>query len=97
MPSDHLILCHPLLLLPFSVFSSESLEALIRWPNYRSFSFSPSSEYEKSQYFKYASFLHFFGETFISMNVIINNRKGDKFKKRSSVHKPSGAPKGMPP
>ena len=51
MPSDHLILCHPLLLLPsifpsLRVFSSES--ALhIRWPTYWSFSFSisPSSEY----------------------------------------------------
>ena len=51
MPSNHLILCHPLLLLPSvfpssRVFSSES--ALhIRWPNYWSFSFNigPSSEY----------------------------------------------------
>ena len=51
MPSNHLILCHPLLLLPsiflsIRVFSSES--ALhITWPKYWSFSFSiiPSSEY----------------------------------------------------
>ena len=51
MPSSHLILCHPLLLLPsvfpsIRVFSSES--ALhIRWPKYWSFSFSisPSNEY----------------------------------------------------
>ena len=51
MPSNHLILCRPLLLLPsvFSsirVFSNES--ALhIRWPKYWSFSFSnsPSNEY----------------------------------------------------
>ena len=51
MPSSHLILCHPLLLLPSNfpsirVFSNES--ALhIRWPNYWSFSFniSPSNEY----------------------------------------------------
>jgi len=50
MPSDHLILCHPLLLLPsvfpsIKVFSSES--ALhIRWPKYAGFSFSisPSNE-----------------------------------------------------
>ena len=46
MPSNHLILCHPLLLLPsifpsIRVFSSES--ALhIRWPKYWSFSFSIS-------------------------------------------------------
>ena len=51
MPSNHLILCHPLLLLPLifpniRVFSNES--ALhIRWPKYWSFSFniSPSSEH----------------------------------------------------
>ena len=53
MPSNHLILCHPLLLLPsifpsIRVFSNES--ALhIRWPEYYSFSFSfsisPSNEY----------------------------------------------------
>jgi len=51
MPSNHLILCHPLLLLPSSfpsirVFSSESA-LCIRWPKYWSFSFSisPFSEY----------------------------------------------------
>ena len=51
MPSNHLILCHPLLLLPsifpsIRIFSNES--ALhIRWPKYWSFSFSisPSNEY----------------------------------------------------
>ena len=51
MPSNHLILCHPLLLLPsiipnIGVFSSESV-IHIRWPKYWSFSFSisPSREY----------------------------------------------------
>ena len=51
MPSNHLTLCHPLLLplLIFPsirVFSNESL-LCIRWPNYWSFSFriSPSNEY----------------------------------------------------
>ena len=51
MPSNHLILYHPLLLLPsifpsIRVFSSESL-LHIRWPEYWSFSFSisPSNEY----------------------------------------------------
>ena len=44
MPSSHLILCHPLLLLPsippsIRVFSNEST-FLIRWPKYWSFSFS---------------------------------------------------------
>ena len=51
MPSNHLILCRPLLL-PLSifpsigVFSNESV-LCIRWPKYRSFSFSisPSNEY----------------------------------------------------
>ena len=51
MPSNHLILCHPLLLLPsilpsIRVFSNESA-IHIRWPKYWSFSFniSPSNEY----------------------------------------------------
>ena len=51
MPSNHLILCHPLLLLPsifpsIRVFSKESVLRL-RWPKYWSFSFSisPSNEY----------------------------------------------------
>ena len=49
MPSNHLILCHPLLLLPsifpsISVFSNESA-IHITWPKYCSFSISPSSEY----------------------------------------------------
>ena len=51
MPSSHLILCRPLLLLPsilpsFRVFSNKSV-LRIRWPKYWSFSFSigPSNEY----------------------------------------------------
>ena len=51
MPSNHLIFCHSLLLLPsifpsIRVFSSE-LVLHIRWPKYWSFSFSisPSNEY----------------------------------------------------
>ena len=51
MPSNHLILCHPLLLLPsifpsIRVFSNESA-LCIRWPKYWSFSFniSPSNEH----------------------------------------------------
>ena len=51
MPSNHLILCCPLLLLPsifpsIRVFSNESV-FFIRWPKYWSFSFSisPSNEY----------------------------------------------------
>ena len=51
MPSNHLILCHPLLLLPsifpsIRVFSNES-SLCIRWPKYWNFSFniSPSNEH----------------------------------------------------
>ena len=51
MPSNYLVLCHPLLLPPsifpsIRVFSNESV-LLIRWPKYWSFSFSisPSDEY----------------------------------------------------
>ena len=51
MPSNHLILCHPLILLPsifprIRFFSNESV-LCIRWPKYWSFSFriSPSNEY----------------------------------------------------
>ena len=51
MPSNHLILCHPLLLLPsvfpsIKIFSNESA-LRIRWPKYWSFSFnvSPSKEH----------------------------------------------------
>ena len=53
MPSNHLILCCPLLLLPtifpsIRVFSNESV-VHIRWPKYWSFSFSisPSNEYSE--------------------------------------------------
>ena len=53
MPSSHLILCHPLLLLPpippsSRVFSNESA-LLNRWPKYWSFSFriSPSNEHPR--------------------------------------------------
>ena len=51
MPSNHLILCHPLLLPPsifpsIRVFSNESAHSIM-WPKYWSFSFniSPSNEY----------------------------------------------------
>ena len=53
MPSNHLTLCHPLLLLPsifpsIRAFSNESV-LHIRWPKYWSFSFgiSPSNEYSR--------------------------------------------------
>ena len=53
MPSNHLILCHPFLLLPsvflsIRVFSNESV-LHIRWPKYWRFSFSISSSNEYSE------------------------------------------------
>ena len=62
MPSSHLILCHPLLLLPsifpsIRVFSNESVFP-IRWPKYWSFSFSisPSNDYSGLISFKIDQF-----------------------------------------
>ena len=58
MPSNHLILCRPLLLLPSTfpsirVFSNESV-LHIRWPKYWSFSFSisPSNEYSGQSFLR---------------------------------------------
>ena len=58
MPSNHLLLCHPLLLLPsvfpsIRVFFSESV-LCIRWPKYwhLSFSVGPSSEYSGLIFFR---------------------------------------------
>ena len=47
MPSNHLILCHPLQSFPTSGFFSKESVVHIRWPKYWSFSFniSPSNEY----------------------------------------------------
>ena len=63
MPSNHLILCRPLLLLPsifpsMRVFSNESV-LRIRWPKYLSFSFSisPSNEYSGLISLKFFTFL----------------------------------------
>ena len=49
MPSNHLVLCHPLMFLPslfpsIRVFSNE-LALCIRWPKYWSFSINPFNEY----------------------------------------------------
>ena len=56
MPSNHLVLCHPLLLLPsifpsIRVFSNESAFC-IRWPKYWSFRFSPSNKYSGLIFFR---------------------------------------------
>ena len=58
MPSNHLVLCLPLLLLPSVILSlrvfSSKLALHIRWPTYRSFSLSvsPSNEYSRSISFR---------------------------------------------
>ena len=59
MPSNHFILCWPILFLPsiFSsirVFSNESVLQYIRWPKYWSFNYSvsPSNEYSGLIYFR---------------------------------------------
>ena len=56
MPSNHLILCHPCLLLPsifpsIRVFSNESI-LCIRWPKYWNFNISPSNEYSGLIFFR---------------------------------------------
>ena len=78
MPSNYLILCLPLLLLPsifpsFRVFSSESA-LRIRWPKYWSFSFSisPSSEYSGLISFRIDWFnlsVPFLSSVYISLGV----------------------------
>ena len=60
MPSNHLILCRPLLLLPsvfpiIRVFSNESV-LCISWPKYWSFSISSCNEYSELISFKIAWF-----------------------------------------
>ena len=83
MPSNHLILCHPLLLLPsifpsIRVFSNES--ALhIRWPKYWSFSFSisPSKEY---------SGLIFFRINWFDLLVVQGTLKSVSIRPRSPHH-----------
>ena len=65
MPSNHLILCHPLLFLPslfprIKFFSNESI-LCIRWSNYWSFTFSisTSNEYSRLISFRIDSFFIF--------------------------------------
>ena len=63
MPSNHLLLCHPLLLL-LSIFTSirvfsKELALPIRWPKYWSFSFSMSFQWILSTYFLWNDWLDF--------------------------------------
>ena len=75
MPSNHLILCHLLLLPPsicpsIRVFSNESV-LCIRWPNYQSFSFtiSPSNEYSGLISFRMDSLSKGFSRVFSNTTV----------------------------
>ena len=76
MPSNHLILCRPLLLLPsifpsIRVFSNE-LVLCIGWPKYWSFSFSvsPSNEYSGLVYWKSNIYIpKFMTHTYIYTNI----------------------------
>ena len=62
MPSSHLILCHPLLLLPpippsIRVFSNESTLRM-RWPKYWSFSFSIGPSNEHPELITYSHYIY---------------------------------------
>ena len=82
MLSNHLILCHPLLLLPsifpsISVFSNESA-LLISWPKYCSFSFSISPSNENSgliSLFLYLSIYIYFGQIVIPKTALNKSYK----------------------
>ena len=71
MPSNHLIICHPLLILPslfpsIRVFSNESV-LHIRWPKYWSFSFSISPSKEHSGLISFRmDWLHLLGSKRLS-------------------------------
>ena len=71
MPSNHLVPCHPLLLLPsiflsIRVFSKESAPH-IRWPKYWSFSIRPSNEYSELVSFRNDWFTLFVSKGFSSL------------------------------
>jgi len=75
VPSNHLILCHPLLLPSIfpsiRVFSNESV-LRIRWPKYWSFSFSisPSNEYSELVYWKSNIYIpKFMTHTYVYTNI----------------------------
>ena len=73
IPSSHLILCCPLLLLPsifpsIRIFSNESV-ICIKWPKYWSFSFSISPSNEYSGLSMYVSILELYVYFFINRNI----------------------------
>ena len=83
MPSNHLILCHPLFLLPsifpsIRVFSNESVLS-IKWPKYWSFSFSisPSNEY--------SGLISFRIDWFIELSVYIEIRRTEREREEKNI------------
>ena len=83
MPSNHLILCHPLLLPPsifpsIRVFSNESV-LRIRWPKYWSFSFSisPSNEYSGLISFRIDWFLGSSAGVWLSLGPVNGEEMND--------------------
>ena len=96
MPSNHLILCHPLLLLP-SIFPSISAFSIkpvlcIRWPKYWSFSFSISLSNEYSGLISFR--IDFIGIVLVAANLteglwyvrLWPQIVHDKFRSRSSYY-----------
>ena len=84
MPSNHLTLCHPLLLLPsifpsIRVFSSESV-LHIRWPKCWSFSFSISPSKEYSRLISFRTFLDL-----LAVQVILESSPTPQFKSINSL------------
>ena len=82
MLSNHLILCHPLLLLPLifpsiRVFSSE-LALHIRWPKYWTFTISPSNEYSGLMSFRIDQF------DLLAVQGILKNFSAPQFKSINS-------------
>ena len=105
MPSNHLILCHPLLLLPtifpsIRVFSNEST-LRIRWPKYWSFSFniSPSDEHPRlSRVFSNTTVQkHQFFGTQLPGASVRNSARGKGHKEGGSAYSKAGSSLRSPP
>ena len=93
MPSSHLILCHPLLLLPsippsIRVFSNESTLRM-RWPKYWSFSFSISPSKEHSGLISFRmDWLDILGLSRVFSNTTVQKHQffGAQLSSQSSSH-----------
>ena len=105
MSSNHLILCHPLLLLPtlfpsIRVFSNEST-LRIRWPKYWSFSFkiSPSDEHPRlSRVFSNTTVQkHQFFGTQLPGASVRNSARGKGHKEGGSAYTKAGSSLRSPP